>query len=121
MTTLREQLAEAEGRAAARRTRRAAPEWCVFARGAGCCSEKYECRRDADLPGQTGVVRVVPASECNADCPRRVERPRIGAAVTPHNGGGEVRGTVGSLAASVREDGASDAGDVLMRGTRDGA
>ena len=111
MTTLREQLAEAEGRAVARRARRAAPEWCAFSRGAGCCSEKYECRRDAD------VVRVVPASECNADCPRRVERLRVGAAVTAHSGGEEVRSTVGSLAASVKEDGARDAGDIPMRGT----
>lgn len=99
--TLREQLIVAENQANAtvpRRKGRAAPEWCIFAKGAGCCSRKFECRREADL------VRVVGPRECNPDCPRAVPTLRIGAVITAWNEGDEVKKTVESLAASIRDE-----------------
>ncbi len=97
--TLHDQLLAAEQKAAALPARaHAAPEWCVFATRAGCCSKKYECRRLA------GIVRVVPQVECNPNCPRAVPSLKIGAVITAFNEGDEVRATVESLLGSVRGD-----------------
>lgn len=98
---LREQLMQAEERY--RTSSAVAPRsgakagWCIFATPAGCCSKKFECRREADL------VRVVGAAECHKDCKRAVPTLRIGAVITAWNEGDEVRKTVESLAGSVRD------------------
>lgn len=73
------------------------PSHCVFARRAGCCAKRFECRRDAD------VVRLVKPEECNEGCSRRVERLKISAVITAWNEGDEVRKTVESLAASIAD------------------
>jgi glycosyltransferase involved in cell wall biosynthesis len=95
--------------------RNAAPEWCLFARGAGCCSQKFECRRDPH------VVNVVGPKECNVNCPRAVPALRIGAVITAWNEGDWVKQTVESLAASMRDERAELHVIVVDDGSTDGS